>query len=72
MNIYAATIIVYIIAGIANADKRGLNLRHDDSQAGKLSSWKADETQGCSEGDSDTDAGATNRDSFYITLHAAN
>lgn len=35
MNIYAATIIVYIIAGIANADKRGLNLQRDDSRAGK-------------------------------------
>lgn len=34
VNIYAATIIVYIIAGIANADKRGSleNLQYDESR----------------------------------------
>jgi len=34
VNIYAATIIVYIIAGIANADKRSSNL-YDESWIGK-------------------------------------
>lgn len=31
VNIYAGTIIVYIIAGMANTDKRGSNLTHDHS-----------------------------------------
>lgn len=35
VNIYAATIIVYIIAGIANADKRTSNLQYDESRVGK-------------------------------------
>ena len=35
VNIYAATIIVYIIAGIANADKRTSDLQYDESRVGK-------------------------------------
>lgn len=37
VNIYAATIIVYIIAGIA--DKRSSNLQYDESRVSKPASW---------------------------------
>lgn len=44
VNIYAATIIVYIIAGIANADKRGSDLQYDESRVGKPRVLVLDET----------------------------
>ena len=37
VNIYAETIIVYVITGMENTDKRGLYLMHDDSRALELS-----------------------------------